>query len=197
MAPYVAPPPRPRKPPPSWWWFLGPVVLTVAAVAVGIGALLSTLDEVDERYAEVRVDGEPHAVTVPTGDRAMLMNPTSVNPDDLDCGVTDERGAPLSSTAQQGQVSFGSEAASWESLLTFDPADAGEGGSVTVYVACRVADGSTGVDGDTVLVAKAPEVAAIVARVAAMVLGPLALGGAAFAWTVVLVVLQVVRRTGA
>ena len=192
MAPYVAPPPRPRKPPPSWWWFLGPVVLTVAAVAVGIGALLSTLDEVDERYAEVRADGEPHAVTVPTGDRAMLMNPTTVNPGDLDCRVTDESGGPLSSSAQRGQVSFGGEAASWESLLTFDPADAGEGGSVTVHVSCRAAEG---VDDATVLVAKAPEVAAIVTRVAAMVLGPLALGGAAFAWTVVLVVLQVVRRT--
>ena len=192
MAQHAPPPTAPRKAPPSWWWFAAPVLLTIAAVVVGVGAFVSTMHEVSTRYAEVRADGEPHAVSIPTEDRAMLMIPTSVNRSEWDCRVTDDRGAALPTTDRGGDVSFSNEASSWESLLTFDPADAGGGRDVTVYVACRVADGDST---RTVLLTKAPEVSALVARVAVMVLGPLALGGAAFVWFVVLVVLQVVRRS--
>ncbi len=199
MAPYAAPPQRPRKPPPSWWWFLGPAILTVAAIAVGVGGFLSTLHEVGGTYDEFRPDGEPHAVSVPTADRAMLMVPEGVDRLEWRCRVTDDEGRALSTRESGGSFSFSNDRGSWESLLTFDPADAATGtdevpASVTVVVECsRLGDGP----GDTVRVTKAPQVAAIVGRVALTVLGPLALGGAAFAWMIVLVVLQVVRRTGA
>jgi hypothetical protein len=115
------------------------------------------------------------------------------------CRVTNDEGRSLSTRENGGSFTFSNEDGSWQSLLTFDPADAatrtsGVPKAVTVYVACnRLGDGP----GQTVRVVKAPEVAAVIARVAAMILGPLVLGGAAFVWLVVLVVLQVTRRTGA
>jgi hypothetical protein len=192
MAQHAPPPTAPRKAPPSWWWFAAPVLLMIAAGVVGVGAFVSTMHEISTRYGEVRADGEPHALSVPREDRAMLMIPTSVNRTSWDCRVTDDSGATLPTTDRGGNVSFANEASSWESLLTFDPGDAGDGPEVTVYVACRSADADTS---QTVLLTKAPEVSAMVARVAVMILGPLALGGAAFVWFVVLVVLQVVRRS--
>jgi hypothetical protein len=73
----------------------------------------------------------------------------------------------------------------------------GDASRVRVYVACRTSD--VDIDGNTgtVLVAKAPHGGTLVAIVALMVLGPILLGGAALVWLVVLVVLHVVRRTGA
>ena len=193
MATHTAPARR-TKPPPSGWWFLGPFVLMLLAGAVGVGGFLSTMHEVSTRYGEVLADGEPHSVSLPTGDRAMVMVPTSGNRDDWDCRVTDDQGLALSTTDKGGNVSFGNEASSWESLLTFDPADAGDGSTATVVVACRNVEG---VSGRSVLVTKAPMASAVVARIAVMVLGPLVLGGAALTWLVLLVVLQVVRRTEA
>ena len=90
----------------------------------------------------------------------------------------------------RGSFSFGTEASEWESQVAFD-APAADTEEVTVEVACRASDSRS----ETVLVTKAPDAGATVARVALMVLGPLLLGGIAFTWLVVLVVLQVVRRT--
>jgi hypothetical protein len=91
-----------------------------------------------------------------------------------------------------GSFSFTNESSSWESLLSFDPADAGQGRTATVHVACRTSGVTSG---DTVLVVEAPRVGALFARVGLMVMGPLLLGGAGFVWLLVLIVLHVVRRT--
>jgi hypothetical protein len=185
-----------RKPP-SWWWFLAPAVLTILAVIIGAGAIASLLHTNDARYGEVRADGEPHAISIPTKDRAMLMIPSLMSSRDAwTCKVTDSRGAALP-TRTGGTVSFSDESEGWQSLLTFDPADAGTGRTVTVYVACRTSDVDIDGAAGNVLVIKEPRVGAIVARVLALILGPLILGGAAFIWFIVLVVLQVTRRTGA
>lgn len=191
---YPAPPTRAARKPPSWWWFLAPVVLTILAVIVGAGAFVSMLHTLDVRYGEVRADGEPHAISIPTKDRAMLMVSTRGNAGDWTCRVTDEEGRSLVTSAKPGNVSFSNEASSWQSLLTFDPSAAGSGDQATVYVSCRAA---TTTPADTVLLAKSPKGSAIVIRVLAMILGPLILGGAAFVSFIVLVILQVTRRTGA
>ncbi|GAA1914377.1 hypothetical protein [Nocardioides marmoribigeumensis] len=200
---YDAPPARAgrRTRPPSWWWFAAPVVLGVLAVVVGAGAFVSLLHTVDTRYGEVRPDGEPHAISVPTAHRVVVMVPTLGNTGDWTCRVTDSQGRAVTTSDPSGTFTLGGgEASGWQSLLTFDPADVdgvGDTSKVRVYVACRTSgvdiDGNSG----TVLVAKAPQSGTLVALVALMVLGPILLGGAALVWLVVLVVLQVVRRSGA
>ncbi len=192
-----APPRPPAKAPPSWWWFLGPVLLMIAAVIVGAGAFVSLLHTADHRYGEVAADGEPHAVSLPTTHRAMLMVPTLGNKDDWTCRLTDAEGGPVPTSTGGGTVSFSSESAGWQSLLMFDPADVGSGTTVTVHVACRTSDVDVEGNGGTVLLVRAPEVGALVVRIGLMVGGPLVLGGAAFVWLIALVVLQVVRRSGA
>jgi hypothetical protein len=165
-------------------------------VVVGAGAFLSLLHTADTRYGEVVPDGEPQPVSVPAGERAMVMIPTPANRDSWTCRVTDALGEPVPTSAG-GSVSFSNESAGWESLLTFETAASGRGREVTVHVACRTTDLNLEGDAGNVLVIKAPRVGAIVAWVALVVLGPVLLGGLALVWTVILVVLQVVRRTGA
>lgn len=188
-----APSPTRRKTPPSWWWLLGPALLMFAAVLVGGGAFVATLSEIDTRYGEVPADGEPHEVSVPAGQRALVMTSANVNRFEWECRVTDEQGTELQTDRPNGTVSLGSESASWESQLAFDAPAAAGGDEVTVDVACR-AEGETG---HTVLVTKAPTAGAMVVRIGLMVLGPIVLGGIGFVWFVILLVLQVVRRSEA
>jgi hypothetical protein len=191
---FPAPPTSRRtKAPPSWWWFLGPVVLGALAMVVGAGAFLTLVGTVDTRYGEVRPDGEPHAVVVPTGQRVAVMVPADGNRTDWTCRVADSEGRPVPTTDPSGTLTLGGgESSSWESLATFALSDVDDAEEVTVYVACRTTAETDG----SVLVAKAPRGGVMVAIIAIMVLGPILLGGAAVLWLVVLTVLHVVRRTG-
>lgn len=163
-----------------------------AAVVVGGGAFVATLAELDTRYGEVRADGEPHEVEVPAGQRVTVMTPSTVPHYGWECTVTDSRGADLGAETSYGKLSFGNESSDWESQVTFD-APRADTEQVTVDVACRNPDSRA----DTVLVSKAPTTADMVSRIAMMILGPLVFGGIAFVWFVVLVILQVVRRSEA
>ncbi len=162
---------------------MGPVVLLLAAVAVFVVMLVSTLGDVLQVDARVPVDGEPHAVSVPAGERMLFAELGAGRA--LPCRVTDRGGREIEQRDVVGSFTMTRDGREWSGLTRFDAGD----GDIVVTCSQQAA-----IDGGEVLVTPAHEIGTFVARIFGTILIPMALGLVAVIWAIVLGVLIATRR---
>jgi hypothetical protein len=185
----VPPPPTPTghqqgvvKPPPSWWWFVGPVVLLLGSAALFAGMLVWTVSDLTQVDARVPVDGEPHAVTVPTdGDRMLFAQSSG----ELPCVVRTRDGRRIEQRDVFGDFTMTRDGREWSGLTRFDPGDG------RIVVSCTQ---SLSTPASEVLITRAVDVGGFVARIVGTILVPMALGGLGMLWAIILGVLILTRR---
>ena len=184
-SPYEPPPASApsAKQPPSWWWFVGPVVLLMAAGAVFVVMLVSTLGDVLQVDARVPVNGKPHTVSVPPGERMLFAD--AGTGEDLPCSITDDEGREIEQRDVVGSFTMTRDGREWSGLTRFDAGD----GDIVVTCSQQAA-----IDGGEVLVTPAHEIGTFVARIFGTILIPMALGLVAVIWAIVLGVLIATRR---
>jgi hypothetical protein len=170
--------------PPSWWWFLGPMLLMLLSGVVFVVMLVGTVQDISQVDARVPADGEPHAVSVPAGDRMLFTDAQTGS--EPPCTITDDEGREIEQRDIFGDFTMSQDGREWSGLTRFD---AGDG---DIVVTC--AQQQSGVAGE-VLVTPAHEIGSFIARIFGTILIPMALFGIGFLWAIVLGVLILVRRT--
>lgn len=170
-------PPPPGKPRPRAWWFAGPVLLLVAAVAVFVIGLITTIGSVeipDQRFA---ADGAPLTAEVTAGETQGIW----VRGEDLsgfvNCAVT-QGGAPVEVSTPGVDFTVNS----WTLASEFEPS------SNSVEVSCVAANPSLELAvGDTA------DGGQFALGLVATIIAPLVLGGIAVIWLIVLGILFATR----
>ncbi len=177
-------PPLPPKKRPSGWWFVVGGVLIAAAVAAAVGLFIWTISGLFQTDATVLVDGQSHAVEVPTdGDRMLWIDQTMTTPR---CRVVDaatDRKIPLRPVSGEFQRSNGS-AGDWLGLWRFDP------GSGRLEVTCI---GALSRPTASVEIGPAPRIGTFVGGILATIFIPLFLGLAGLAILIVTGILFATR----
>jgi hypothetical protein len=154
----------------------------LGAAAVFAGMLVWTIQDVTQVDARVPVDGEPHAVTVPTdGDRMLFAQSTG----ELPCVIRASDGREIEQRDVFGDFTMTRDGREWSGLTRFDPGDG------RIVVSCTNASPASA----EVLITRAVDVGGFVARIIGTVLVPLALGGLGMLWAIILGVLILTRRT--
>lgn len=174
-----APPPsRPTKPRPRGWWWLGPGLLLVGAVVSVVAAVAIIAGTLSQPRTEVPVDGSAYEVDTTVGSEYLLWSDDSVS--FLNCVVTDDAGDQIPVSSPNGSF----EVNEWEAVGQFTAS------SDPVSLACT---DDASVMASSVRVSVAPQGSDVLAGVVLMIVVPIILGGIAFVWGLVLLILTVTR----
>ncbi|MGN0062950.1 MAG: hypothetical protein ACI379_01810 [Nocardioides sp.] len=172
------PPSAPKKPRPSAWWWLGPALLLVGALVSVIVAVSLIADTVNLPRTEVPVDGSEYEVTTTDGVSYLVWSDAAVS--FLQCTVTDADGSAITLRSPSGEFTVNE----WDAVGQFTAR--GEKALVT----CQ---DDAAVTASAVRVSESPEASGVVASVLLLIVVPLVLGGIAFVWGIVLLILTVSR----
>ena len=169
-----SPAPKPR---PSAWWWTGPAVLVLASiVSVALGVALFA-QSISVPRTNVIADGRPHSVQVVDAHTYLIWVDDS-RP--TDCSVWDASGSELPLRSPQATW----EVNEWDSAFTFTAR------GDRVEISCT-SNGRVGAP--HVLVGELPEIRGFAGGIVLGVLVPIALGGFAFVWAIILLVVTLTR----
>jgi hypothetical protein len=172
-------PAPPRRTRPSGWWFVVGGGLVAAGIATGVGLFAWTVMGFMKTDATVAADGRPHLVLLEPGEPKMLWVHEY---DAARCSILDRAtGTELDHSPVTGSFTRSTGRDEWVGDRRFDS------GSGQLEVTCDRSGGPA-------QIGPAPRVGAFVGGLLAMILVPLALGGAGL---VVLVVTGVLFASGA
>jgi hypothetical protein len=153
-------PPLPPKKRPSGWWFVVGGALVVAAIVAAVGLFIWTLSGFLDTDARVAADGQPHQVTVGTGEDRMLWMEDGFG---QSCQVIDlDTGDTIRLRSVGGSYNRSDTGGDWHGVARFDP------GSGHLEVTCS----SSG----TALIGPAPKIGTFVGGILATIFVPLFLG---------------------
>ena len=151
------------------------------AVAVLVGMLVWTVQDLTHVDARVPADGRPHTVRVATdGDRMLLADASAGR---RPCVITDPEGREIEQHDLFGDVTVTTGGQEWSGLTRFDPADG------RIVVSCPSSRSA-----EQVLITRAISPGGFVLRIVGVVLLPMILGGLGLLWAIVLAFVIITRQ---